>query len=93
MGCRTFVFNGNNVRNGLCEYRNFRLEERAENIGRIAEMVNLFWDAGMIALAAFISPLEKDRRWEKDIIGSENMIEIFCDCPIEACEVGDVKGL
>ena len=93
MGCRTFVFDGDNVRNGLCGDLGFSLEDRAENTRRIAEMVNLFLDAGIIALAAFISPLEKDRQRVKDIIGSGRIVEIFCDCPLEICEARDVKGL
>ena len=56
-------------------------------------MVNLFLDAGVISLTAFISPLEKDREMVKDIIGRENIIEVFCNCPLEVCEERDVKGL
>ena len=56
-------------------------------------MVNLFLDAGIIALTAFISPLEKDRQQVKNIIGHKNLVEIFCDCPLEVCEARDVKGL
>ncbi len=93
MGCRTFVFDGDNVRHGLCGDLDFSLEDRAENIRRIAEMVNLFLEAGMVALTAFISPLEKDRQRVKDIIGHSNMVEIFCDCSLEVCESRDVKGL
>jgi adenylylsulfate kinase len=93
MGCRTYVFDGDNVRHGLCSDLGFSLLERRENVRRIAEMVNLFLDAGIISLTAFISPLEADRAMAKDIIGPENVIEVFCDCPLEICEQRDVKGL
>lgn len=93
LGCRTFVFDGDNVRHGLCHDLGFSPEERAENIRRIAEMVKLFLEAGTIALTAFISPLERDRQMVRQIIGSENMLEIHCDCPLEICEQRDVKGL
>ncbi|MDA8164025.1 MAG: adenylyl-sulfate kinase [Desulfobacteraceae bacterium] len=93
MGCRTFVFDGDNVRHGLCSDLGFSIEDRSENIRRIAEMVKLFLEAGVIALTAFISPLEKDRQRVKSIIGGENMLEIHCDCPLEICEQRDVKGL
>ena len=56
-------------------------------------MVNLFLDAGVISLTAFISPLDKDREMVKEIIGRENIIEVFCNCPLEICEKRDVKGL
>jgi adenylylsulfate kinase len=93
MGCRTYVFDGDNVRHGLCNDLGFSIAERKENLRRIAEMVKLFLDAGVISLTAFISPLERDREMVKDIIGKENIIEVFCNCPLEICEKRDVKGL
>jgi adenylylsulfate kinase len=93
MGCRTYVFDGDNVRHGLCRDLSFSLDDRRENLRRISEMVNLFLDAGVISLTAFISPLESDRLIAKEIIGHENIIEIFCNCPLEICEQRDVKGL
>ncbi len=93
MGCRTYVFDGDNVRHGLCRDLGFGLPERKENLRRIAEMVKLFLDAGVISLTAFISPLENDRAMAREIIGAENVIEIFCNCPLEICEQRDVKGL
>ena len=56
LGCRTYVFDGDNVRQGLCSDLGFSLKERSENLRRIAEMVKLFFDAGVIALCAFIVP-------------------------------------
>ncbi len=93
MGCRTYVFDGDNVRHGLCGDLGFSLKDRSENMRRIAEMVNLFLDSGIISLTAFISPLKADREMVKEIIGSENLIEVFCNCSLEICEERDVKGL
>ncbi|PLX49518.1 MAG: adenylyl-sulfate kinase [Desulfobulbaceae bacterium] len=93
MGCRTYVFDGDNVRHGLCSDLGFSLEDRSENLRRIAEMVNLFLDAGVISLTAFISPLKADRQRVKEIIGRDNLIEVYCNCPLEVCEARDVKGL
>jgi len=93
MGCRTYVFDGDNVRHGLCGDLGFSLNDRGENLRRIAEMVNLFLDSGVISLTAFISPLQSDRKRVKEIIGSENIIEVFCNCSLEICEQRDVKGL
>ena len=56
-------------------------------------MIRLFIDAGVIALAAFISPLEEDRQRIKEIIGPVDVIEVFCNCPLEICEKRDVKGM
>jgi len=93
MKCRTYVFDGDNVRHGLCGDLGFSMEDRSENLRRIAEMVRLFLDAGTISLTAFISPLEVDRNRVKEVIGPENLIEIYCNCPLEVCEQRDVKGL
>ncbi len=93
MGCRTYVFDGDNVRHGLCGDLGFSAEDRAENLRRIAEMVSLFLDSGVISLTAFISPLEKDRQAVRSIIGPDDLIEIYCNCPLEVCEQRDVKGL
>ncbi len=93
MGCRTFVFDGDNVRHGLCSDLGFSSEDRRENIRRIGEMVKLFVEGGIIAMTAFISPFEKDREGVRSLLGKENFIEIYCDCSLELCEKRDVKGL
>ena len=93
MGCRTYVFDGDNVRHGLCGDLSFSRADRKENLRRIAEMVKLFLDSGVLSLTAFISPLEADRAMVKEIIGPENVIEVFCNCSLEICEQRDVKGL
>lgn len=93
INCRTYVFDGDNVRHGLCSDLGFSKEDRTENIRRISEMCNLFVDAGVIALTAFISPFKKDRAFVKKLLKENDCIEIYCDCPVEVCEQRDVKGL
>ena len=56
-------------------------------------MTKLFTDAGVISLAAFISPYNTDRKRLKQIVGEDDFIEIYCDCPLEVCEKRDTKGL
>ena len=92
-GKRTYVFDGDNVRHGLCCDLGFSMEERWENLRRIAEMTKLFLDSGVITLTAFISPLAQDRANIKEIIGTNDFIEIYCNCSLEICELRDVKGL
>ena len=93
LGVRTYTFDGDNVRHGRCGDLSFSPEGRAENLRRIGEMVKLFLDAGVVCLTAFISPLEKDRRRVRDIVGDGDFYEIFVKCPLEVCEERDVKGL
>jgi adenylylsulfate kinase-like enzyme len=49
-------------------------------------------DAGLIVLAAFVSPFRKERQMLKDLM-TERFVEIFVDAPLEVCEQRDVKGL
>ena len=92
MGCKTFVFDGDNVRHGLNSDLGFSKEDRRENIRRIGEMCKLFIEAGVIALTAFISPFRKDRDIVRNMVKDGDFIEIYCDCSIEICEKRDVKG-
>jgi adenylylsulfate kinase len=93
MGCRTFVFDGDNVRHGLCSDLGFSVEDRRENIRRIGEMCKLFLDAGVIALTAFISPFRLDRERVRALVPHGDFLEIYVRCSLEVCETRDVKGL
>lgn len=93
LGCRTYVFDGDNVRHGLCSDLGFSMEDRSENIRRIGEMSKLFVDAGVIALTAFISPFRRDRDLVRSLAGEGDFIEIYCNTPLNVCEQRDVKGL
>jgi adenylylsulfate kinase len=92
-GCRTFVFDGDNVRHGLCANLGFSADDRHENIRRIGEMAKLFIEAGVIAMTAFISPYKSDRERVRALVSENDFIEIYCDSPLEVCEERDVKGL
>lgn len=92
-GCRTYVLDGDNVRHGLCSNLGFSLEDRSENIRRIAEVAKLMVDAGVITLTAFISPLRQDRQQARALFATGDFIEIFCNAPLSVCETRDVKGL
>jgi adenylylsulfate kinase len=92
-GCRTFVFDGDNVRHGLCSDLGFSAEDRTENLRRVGEMVKLFLEAGVVSLTAFISPFTEDRERVRTLVPHGDFVEIFCRCPIEVCEQRDVKGL
>ncbi len=91
--CRTYVFDGDNVRHGLCSDLGFSMTDRSENIRRVGEMSKLFLDAGVIALTAFISPFRKDREMVRSLVGQGDFIEIYCNASVEVCEGRDVKGL
>lgn len=93
LGVKTFTLDGDNIRHGLCSDLGFSPEDRAENLRRIAEVVKLFLDAGLVVLCALVSPYEKERQKIKIMIGEENFLLIYCKCPVEVCEKRDPKGL
>ncbi|MDP2878527.1 MAG: adenylyl-sulfate kinase [Sulfuricella sp.] len=92
-GCRTFVLDGDNLRHGLCADLGFSPEDRAENIRRTGEVARLFMEAGVIVLAAVISPFRGDREKVRALVADGDFIEIYCRCPLEICEQRDAKGL
>ena len=92
-GCRTFVLDGDNVRHGLNSNLDFSDTDRTENIRRISEVSKLMMESGLIVMAAFISPFNKDREEARKIISNYDFIEIYCKATLETCEARDVKGL
>jgi len=93
LSCRTIVLDGDNVRHGLCSDLTFTDSDRKENLRRISEMSKLFVEAGVITLAAFISPLKEDREKVRNLMPQGDFLEVFVDCSIEVCEKRDVKGI
>jgi adenylylsulfate kinase len=93
LGGRTFVFDGDNVRHGLCSDLSFSAGDREENIRRIGEMAKLFLEAGVISLTAFISPFRKDRERVRSLVPHGEFLEVYCKCGLDVCESRDVKGL
>ena len=90
---KTFVFDGDNVRHGLCSDLGFSDEDRVENIRRIGEMSRLIIEAGVVAMTAFISPFRADRQKVRNLVGDGDFIEVYCRASVEECEKRDVKGL
>jgi adenylylsulfate kinase len=93
VGIKTYALDGDNIRKGINNDLTFSPDDRTENIRRIAEIANLFVDAGVVVLAAFVSPYKKDRENIRNIVGNDNFVEIFVNTSIEECEKRDVKGL
>lgn len=92
-GFSTYILDGDNVRQGLNKDLSFSSEDRSENIRRIGEVAKLFVDAGVIVLAAFISPYREDRQNVRDLFAEDEFIEVYVKCSLEECERRDPKGL
>jgi len=93
LGAKTYVLDGDNVRHGLNGDLGFSDADRNENIRRIGEMVKLFLDAGIITLAAFISPFHSERERVRALLSEDDFVEIHCKCLLTTCEQRDIKGL
>ena len=93
LGMRTYILDGDNIRQGLNKDLGFTDADRVENIRRIAEVAKLMMDAGMIVMTAFISPFQHEREMARKLIGASCFIEVFVSTPLEVCEQRDTKGL
>jgi len=87
------VLDGDNIRSGINNNLGFSLEDRQENIRRIAEVAKLYTNSGALVLCSFISPTQAIREMAAEIIGKKDFLEVFVDTPLEICESRDVKGL
>lgn len=89
----TYLLDGDNVRQGLNKDLGFTDADRVENIRRVTEVAKLLLDAGLIVIAAFISPFRRERAMMREVLGEENFVEVYMNTPLEVCESRDSKGL
>jgi len=92
-GVKTHLLDGDNVRIGLNRDLGFTDADRSENIRRIAEVAKLFVQAGVVVIAAFITPQRAHRELARSIIGAEDFMEVYVAASFETCAVRDPKGL
>jgi adenylylsulfate kinase len=71
----------------------FGAADREENIRRIGSVADLFAQAGIIALTAFISPYRRDRDAVRRLLAPGDFVEVYVKAPLEVCEGRDPKGL
>ena len=93
VGVNTYLLDGDNIRDKINKDLKFSPEDRKENIRRVSEISNLFIDAGVVVLAAFVSPYLNDREYIKEIVGQDNIINVYVNTSLEECERRDIKGL
>jgi adenylylsulfate kinase len=92
-GFVTALLDGDNVRDGLNRGLGFTDADRQENNRRVAEVSKLFLQSGIICLNSFITPKEAFRQTVREIIGRENLLEVYVECSFETCRKRDVKGI
>ncbi|MGV3489297.1 MAG: adenylyl-sulfate kinase [Tuberibacillus sp.] len=92
-GMHTYFLDGDNVRHGLNKNLGFSPGDRKENLRRVGEVAKLFVDAGIVTLAAFISPYREDREMIRAMFDEGEFLEIYVKCSVEECINRDPKGL
>lgn len=92
-GIHTYRLDGDNIRHGLNQDLSFSIEDRKENIRRVGEVSKLFVDAGVLTLAAFISPFKEDRAFVRSLLQQQEFIEIYVHASVKTCIQRDPKGL
>jgi bifunctional enzyme CysN/CysC len=93
LGRHTVLLDGDNLRRGLSKDLGFTPADRAENNRRAAEVAKLMTDAGLIVLAAFVSPFRADRATSRALFPEGGYLEVFVDLPAEVAAERDTKGL
>ena len=93
LGIKTYILDGDAIRNTLNKDLSFSPEDRKENIRRVAEIANIMLDAGLVILAAFVSPYKKDREFIKNKVKPNNFVEVFVNTSLGECKKRDPKGL
>jgi bifunctional enzyme CysN/CysC len=92
LGRHTYVLDGDNIRGGLNRDLGFTDADRAENVRRTSEVAKLLVDAGVIVIAALISPFANERRTARELFDDAEFIEVFVDVPLSVAEARDPKG-
>ncbi|MDE5412666.1 adenylyl-sulfate kinase [Alkalihalobacterium chitinilyticum] len=92
-GSSVYLLDGDNLRHGINRNLTFTEEDRKENVRRTAEVGKLFVDAGVVVLAALISPYAADREQARILFEPEEFVEVYVKCSLQECEKRDPKGL
>jgi adenylyl-sulfate kinase len=92
-GKRSFLLDGDVMREGITKGLGFSKQEREENNRRFTEVARLFAEAGVLALVSAIAPYESLREWARERIGPERFLLVHVATPRSVCESRDPKGL
>jgi bifunctional enzyme CysN/CysC len=90
---QTMLLDGDNLRQGLNADLGFDEKARSENVRRVGEVAKLLVDAGLITIAALVSPFRADRERAAALFPEGRFVEVFVDAPLEVCRQRDPKGL
>ncbi|MEQ1921977.1 MAG: adenylyl-sulfate kinase, partial [Pyrinomonadaceae bacterium] len=92
-GRRVTVLDGDVVRTHLSKGLGFSKEDRDLNILRIGFVASEIVRHGGVVICAAVSPYRSTRSEVRQMMGSDNFVEIFVDTPLNVCESRDTKGM
>jgi adenylylsulfate kinase len=77
LNCRTFVLDGDNLRQRLSLNLTFSDYDRKENIRRIDDAAKLMMEAGVIAITSFIIPFREDRNNIRQLLPKVDLLNSY----------------
>jgi bifunctional enzyme CysN/CysC len=94
-GILSAILDGDVLRTGLSRNLGFTADDRSENLRRATELAIHLADAGVVVIAALISPFRADRAMAAERAKERGVpfVEIFINAPLAECERRDPKQL
>jgi sulfate adenylyltransferase len=92
-GRQVTVLDGDVVRTHLSKGLGFSKEDRDINIRRIGFVAAEIVRHGGAAICAAVSPYRATRNDVRNLVGSDQYIEVYVNTPLEVCQQRDVKGM
>ena len=93
LGRQVTILDGDVVRTHLSRGLGFSKEDRDLNIRRIGFVASEIVRHRGAVICAAVSPYRATRNDVRNMIGTDNFIEVFVDTPLEECERRDTKGM
>lgn len=91
-GYQVVMIDGDDFRRTISTDLGFSNSDRSENIRRAGAVASVLVNAGVLVIAAFISPYRSDRERLRELHSSD-FHEIWLSADIAVCEKRDVKGM
>jgi sulfate adenylyltransferase len=91
-GRHVTVLDGDVVRTHLSKGLGFSKEDRDTNVRRIGFVASELVRYGAVVICAVVSPYRAARIDVRNMVGSDQFVEIYVNTPLEVCEIRDVKG-
>lgn len=84
---------GDVIRQSICSDLGFSLEDRLENVRRVAGICKLCNDQDISCVVSMITPMKSMRQAAQSIIGEDKFRLIYISTPLDVCAARDSKGL